>query len=44
MSTLDESSCDKCEGEVQQGSCSTCLYSEEDSITSDEAREFTSPG
>lgn len=43
MSQSDES-CEKCESEVQDGSCQTCLYSEEDSITHEEAKEITSSG
>jgi len=43
MTTEDES-CEKCEGAKHEGNCQTCLYSEENSLTHEEAREFTSPG
>ena len=43
MNEQDES-CEKCEGEIQEGNCQICFYSDEDSLTHEEAREFTSPG
>ncbi len=40
----NEKSCEKCDNEKEEGSCQSCNYSEEDSLTLEEAREFTSPG
>ncbi len=44
LNLTPEQSCEKCESDKEDGSCHTCLYSDESSLTRDEAREFTSPG
>jgi hypothetical protein len=44
MVVTGEESCEKCESEKEDGSCQTCLYSDENSLTTEEAKEFTSPG
>jgi len=39
-----EESCEKCDSEKEDGNCQSCLYSDENSLTDEEAREFTSAG
>jgi len=41
---VNEENCEKCESEIEDGTCQTCLYSEDNSMTIEEAREFTSSG
>jgi hypothetical protein len=40
----NEKSCEKCDSEKEEGDCQTCNYSDENSLTHEEAREFTSAG
>jgi hypothetical protein len=41
---MTEEACEKCDGDKEDGNCQTCLYSDENSLTVEEAKEFTSPG
>ena len=40
----NEKSCEKCDTVKEEESCPTCNYSDDDSLTHEEAREYTSAG